>query len=127
MKKKIRVTFNSPVILWFVIICFVVLILGLISGGKITQLLFMTYHSTLRSPLTYIRFFTYVLGHDGWGHFIGNMAYILLLGPMLEEKYRGKILLFVMGITAPCTACSRPSPPAPVPAGRRSTPAAPGM
>jgi membrane associated rhomboid family serine protease len=41
-----------------------------------------------------------VLGHNGWAHFIGNMSYILLLGPMLEEKYGGAKILEVIGITA---------------------------
>jgi GlpG protein len=60
----------------------------------------MTYRSSLTNPLTYVRFFTHVLGHNGWAHFIGNMSYILLLGPMLEEKYGGAKILEVIGITA---------------------------
>ena len=31
--------------------------------------------------------FTYVPGRGDWAHFMGNAAYLLLLGPMLEEKY----------------------------------------
>ena len=63
----------------------------------------MTYHSSLTNPLTYVRFFTHVLGHSGWEHYIGNAAYILLLGPMLEEKYGSKRLLQVIAITAVVT------------------------
>lgn len=33
-------------------------------------MIFMTYHSSLMSPLTYLRLFTHVFGHDGWQHFI---------------------------------------------------------
>ncbi|MBR6485735.1 MAG: rhomboid family intramembrane serine protease, partial [Lachnospiraceae bacterium] len=83
MKKRPIITFNSPVVLGFVIACFAVTLIGGMSGGRITKLLFMTYHSSLKNPLTYIRFFTYVLGHSGWAHFIGNASYLLLLGPML--------------------------------------------
>lgn len=36
-------------------------------------------------------------------HFIGNASYLLLLGPMLEEKYGSKELVEVIGITAVIT------------------------
>ncbi|MCR4763123.1 MAG: rhomboid family intramembrane serine protease [Lachnospiraceae bacterium] len=98
--KKFRITFNSPVTLGFVFISFASMLLGVITGGAATEFLFMTWHSPLTSPLTYLRLFTHVLGHNGWEHYIGNMAYILLLGPMLEEKYGSKKLLGVMLITA---------------------------
>ncbi|MCR5178825.1 MAG: rhomboid family intramembrane serine protease [Lachnospiraceae bacterium] len=101
--KKIRITFNSPVTLGFVFISFAVMVLGFITRGASTSLLFMTWHSSLISPLTYLRLFTHVLGHSGWDHYIGNMAYILLLGPMLEEKYGSKKLISVMLITAVVT------------------------
>ena len=52
MKKKIKITFNSPVILVFVMLCFIATLLGVISNGKITQEIFMTYHSKLTNPLT---------------------------------------------------------------------------
>lgn len=100
MKHKYKITYNSPVILSFVAICFLVMILNYITGGASNELLFMTYHSSLFSPMTYLRFFTHVLGHSGWNHFIGNMSYILLLGPMLEEKYGSVRVLQIIAITA---------------------------
>ena len=100
MKNKIRITFNSPVILCFVTICFLVTLLNYLTGGKSNQAVFMTYHSSLFSPLTYVRFLTHVFGHEGWQHFIGNMAYILLLGPMLEEKHGALKMIEVIVITA---------------------------
>lgn len=98
--KKIKISFNSPVILTFALACFVVLILNFLTNGRSNEILFMEYHSSLKSPLTYVRFFTHVLGHSGWEHFIGNMAYILLLGPILEEKYGSKKILYVIVVTA---------------------------
>ena len=85
-------------VLGFVFLSLSVLILNFVTGGWTNQLLFMTYHSSLKSLLTYIRFLTHVLGHSGWSHYIGNMSYILLLGPMLEEKYGSQKLLEVIGI-----------------------------
>lgn len=98
--KKIKISFNAPVTLVLVIICFVVTIIGIITNGKSTQLLFMTYHSSLRNPLTYLRFFTHIFGHDGWRHFIGNTTYLLLLGPLLEEKHGSERLAIAILITA---------------------------
>jgi len=98
--KKFKITFNSPVVLGFVAICFVATLLGMMSGGKITQVLFMTYHSSLASPLTYLRFFTHVFGHDGFAHFIGNASYLLLLGPILEEKHGPVKIVELIAITA---------------------------
>ena len=47
--------------------------------------------------------FTHVLGHADWGHYIGNMAYLLLLGPILEEKYGSLRVFQVIAITAVVT------------------------
>lgn len=102
MKK--RITFNSPVILAFVFISFGAMAANYLTMGASNKLLFMTYHSSLASPLTYVRFFTHVLGHAGWSHYIGNMMYILLLGPMLEEKYGSAKILEVILTTALVTA-----------------------
>ena len=99
-RKKLKIVFNAPVILGFVFACFIVQIFNTISSGRTGEILFMTYHSSLKNPLTYIRFFTHVLGHNGWEHLISNMVYVLLLGPLLEEKYGSELLLWVIAITA---------------------------
>ena len=99
-KLKLKITFNAPVVLTFGIVSLVALILSLITKGFTNKLLFMTYRHTLLSPLTYIRLFTHVIGHADWAHFIGNMSYILLLGPMLEEKYGSGRIGAIMAITA---------------------------
>ena len=99
-RKKLKIVFNAPVILGFVFACFIVQLFNTISNGRTGEILFMTYHSSLKNPLTYIRFFTHVLGHSGWEHLISNMVYVLLLGPLLEEKYGSELLLWVIGITA---------------------------
>lgn len=103
MKKKWRISFNSPAILGFVAICFLATLLNYVTEGVSNQVVFMTYHSSLKSPMTYVRFFTHVFGHADWDHFIGNMMYILLLGPMLEEKYGSKRIVQIIAITAVVT------------------------
>lgn len=102
--KRLKLKFNAPVVLSFSFLCLIVTILGIVSNGVLTNALFMTYHSSLLNPLTYLRFFTHVLGHNGWSHFLGNASYLLLLGPILEEKYGHKAILEVIIITAVVTA-----------------------
>lgn len=101
--KKLKIVFNSPIVLLFVGLCFGATLLNVLSIGTLNRMLFMTYRSSLKNPLTYVRLFTHVLGHEGWSHFIGNVSYLLLLGPMLEEKYGSKRVLFVILITALAT------------------------
>lgn len=97
MKQKLKITFNAPVILTFVMICFIATLLGVLTGGRITRsFLSKTYHSSLKNSMTYLRFFTHVFGPDGWSHFIGNASYLLLLGPMLEEKHGSGELMEIL-------------------------------
>ena len=102
-KKRIRITFNSPVILSFVGVCLLALILDKITGGVSTLKLFSVYRSSFLNPLTYVRLIGHIFGHAGWSHFINNIMMILILGPMLEEKYGSKDILLVILITAVVT------------------------
>ena len=102
--KKFKISYNAPITLTFVIVCFIATILGVITRAAVTRVLFMTYRDSFANPMTYLRLFTHVFGHSGWSHFIGNASYLLLLGPMLEEKYGAKGILMVMGITSVVTA-----------------------
>lgn len=102
-KKHVKVTFNAPVILSFALICLISLILATITNGKSTEKLFLLYWGKLTDPFTYLRMFTHVMGHSGWAHFIGNMSYILLLGPMLEERYGSKKIIWIIAMTAVAT------------------------
>jgi GlpG protein len=54
------------------------------------------YRAPLADPLTWLRMVCHVFGHADWNHLLGNMMYVLLLGPMLEEKYGGRDLALVM-------------------------------
>lgn len=95
-EQKFKVSFNSPVILGFAAISFIALILGLVTGGWTNTMLFSVYRSSMLNPLTYIRFVGHIFGHAGWEHFMGNMMLILVVGPLLEEKYGSSNLLFVI-------------------------------
>lgn len=98
--KRLKVTFNAPAVLVFAIICLIALILSFITGGRSTRALFLTFRAPWSNPLTFVRMFTHVFGHSGWDHFFGNMSFILLLGPILEEKYGTKRIIVIMALTA---------------------------
>lgn len=99
-KHRIRITFNSPVIISFTMICLVALFLSWITKGATNNMFFSVYRSHLSSPLTYIRFIGHIFGHANWEHFIGNIMLILVVGPLLEEKYGSLSIATVMLATA---------------------------
>lgn len=94
-----KITFNSPVILSFVLASGIVLAAGFLTGGVITQKFFCVYKGSFTDPLFYLRLFTHVLGHASWSHYSNNMILILLVGPMLEEKYgSGKLAAIIAAV-----------------------------
>ena len=95
-----KIKFNSPIILSFVFISFFSFVLGLLTKGVTTRLFFSVYPSSMYNPFTYIRVFTHVLGHVDWSHYINNMLIILVLGPLLEEKYGSRKIIMIILATA---------------------------
>ena len=82
-----KITFNSPVVLSFVFICVAVQIASTLTGGMVTRTFFTSRVGMPFDPLVIFCSVSHIFGHAGWDHLIGNMSYILLLGPLLEEKY----------------------------------------
>lgn len=92
--------YNAVVTLTMFFISLVVLLLDKITKGKSTRKVFSTERASLLNPLTYIRFFTHILGHEDWQHLSNNYLKILLLGPLIEEKYGSINFLIMILITA---------------------------
>ncbi len=91
-----RIRYNSPVILTFSIIALSVHMVDTYLYTGFTRSFFSVGNTmNLFNPIDYFRLFSHVLGHGSWGHFLGNITYILLLGPILEEKY-GSVIMFEM-------------------------------
>ncbi|WP_123054157.1 rhomboid family intramembrane serine protease [Clostridium sp. JN-1] len=97
---KNRIHYNSPVILTFSFLAFGVLLLGMLTQGISTKLFFTSFRTSFYDPLQYLRLFTYILGHANWAHFSSNFIIILLVGPMVEEKYGSKELFKMIIFTA---------------------------
>ena len=101
---KRRITYNSPVILTFVLASFAVYGLNWITRGLANRLFFSIYSTgSYFDPLMIVRLFGYVLGHASLEHLFSNMTIILLVGPMLEEKYGSRNLLVLMLMTSGIT------------------------
>jgi len=98
-----KITFNSPLILTFSFICVIVLIL--------TYYLGMFENSFMTSArwgsggiLSYFTLFSHVVGHANLEHLIGNLSFILLIGPIVEKHYGSKLLLIMILTTALATS-----------------------
>ncbi|MFW6234785.1 MAG: rhomboid family intramembrane serine protease, partial [Spirochaetota bacterium] len=96
-----RIRYNAPVTLTFSLIAVLVLIIDGFTGAGLTRSLFSVPPTLNWDRFTdYLRLFTHTLGHADWNHLISNLAFILLLGPILEEKYGSSSLAIMVLITA---------------------------
>ena len=95
-KKRFRIYFNAPITMGFVGICCVALLLQYMTAYASTFYVFSTYGTSLLDPLTYIRLIGHIFGHADINHLVSNMMYILLLGPMLEEKYHDRLIVVIL-------------------------------
>lgn len=94
------INYNAFVTLTMFFISLVIVGINYITNGKANKYLFSTKRASLLNPLTYIRFITHILGHSDFKHFSNNYMKILILGPMIEEKYGSKLFLLMILITA---------------------------
>jgi GlpG protein len=97
-----KITFNSPLILSFSLLCVVVLVMT--NYFNMMQGWFILQPSWGRGFKFYFSIFGQTLGHANMEHLIGNLSFILLLGPVVEKKYGSKLLLLMMLVTALTTA-----------------------
>ena len=98
-----KIKYNAPVVLTFTLVSAVLLIVSQTLLRGLVPAWFMVEGRGAFNAGSFRSWFTllsHVLGHAGWTHFFSNCAFILLLGPMLEEHYRSLPLLAMMGLTA---------------------------
>ena len=93
--------YNSPAILTYFFICLIILMIDKLCKGKFSATFFTTYkNDSLLNPLTYFKLISHSLGHTDWDHLYSNFIKILLIGPLIEEKYGSINLLIAMIITS---------------------------
>jgi len=98
-----KLKYNAPVTLTFALTATLVLLTDQYIIPGLIEALFTAEGSltfSYNNIPAYIRMFTHVLGHSGWDHLLSNLTLILLLGPVLEEKYGSKSVAWMMVITA---------------------------
>ena len=96
-----RVRYNAPVTLTFALVSTLILAADQLLGTDLVPSLFTMpprSHFSFSSFPDWLRLFTHIAGHADWSHLLGNFAFILLLGPILEEKY-GSIPVLLMLLT----------------------------
>ena len=84
---------NAPFTLILVLLSFLIHLINRYTDGAAVRVVFSVYHSSLRDPLTYVRFVFHVLGNADWKTLYVSMIPILVLGPNLEERY-GTVQIF---------------------------------
>lgn len=93
--------YSAPVILTYFFICLIILLIDKLCKGKFSATFFTTYkNDSLLNPLTYFKLISHSLGHTDWDHLYSNFIKILLIGPLIEEKYGSINLLIAMIITS---------------------------
>lgn len=94
-----RITYNAPVILTFALVSSAILLANQFMGGMLMNY-FSVGTSIANTPAGVLGLFTHVLGHGSVEHLLGNMTFILLLGPIIEEKYGSLMTLLMIVFTA---------------------------
>lgn len=96
-----KIHYNAPVVLTFSIISVVIFLLSALISERITTTFFLVRPTfSFTNLLDYFRIVSHVLGHASFQHLLGNLTLILLLGPILEEKYGSATILTIMLVTA---------------------------
>jgi GlpG protein len=98
-----KITFNSPLILTFSFICVVVYIIT-IPLGYFPQNFVLQPNWGNGDFSSYFRLISHIIGHANMEHLIGNLSFILLIGPIVEKQYGSKILLAMILTTALVTS-----------------------
>lgn len=99
------IRYNAPVTLTLTLAALIVLGIDAATGHAITPRFFASPPDfSPGSLLWYPRLVTHVLGHANWAHLAGNGTFLLLLGPIVEERYGSDRLLVMILITAAVTA-----------------------
>ena len=99
-KRKFKLTYNCPVVLTYAAVCLVFVLVDMLTQGWFNANIMVCYgHPSWLNPMTYVRCVTYFFGHSGWSHYASNMLLMLLVGPVVEEKYGSGNLAFMILIT----------------------------
>jgi len=98
-----KLKYNAPAALTLALVATIVLLIDQYIMPGIIEALFTAEGSTtfkFDDIRAYVRMFTHLFGHASWEHLLSNLTLILLLGPILEEKFGTKAVAWMIVITA---------------------------
>lgn len=97
-----QLRYNAPVTFSFALICVLVMLLDqyVFPGFVGAYLTAPGAEFNGGQPAHYFAILLYVFGHESWTHLWNNFLFLLLLGPILEEKYTPKPLMMMLFSTA---------------------------
>lgn len=99
-----KLRYNAPVTLTMMLVSAIILVLNqTMLPGLVERFFVAPPGLVVLSPAGIVRCLLFVLGHAGWSHLVGNAMLILLIGPMVEERYGSSLLLLMIGVTALAT------------------------
>jgi len=93
-----RISYNAPVILTFTFVAAGIRLLCDWMPGLLN--LFIAPPVFDVPWIYYPAFIIHILGHSNWEHYFGNFSLMLLIGPILEEKYGSKQMFYMIVLTA---------------------------
>jgi rhomboid protease GluP len=96
---RLRISYNAPVVLTFALLAVGVFILGAGVSSDFVGKWFVA-KPWIRESSDYVALVSHILGHKDWNHLLSNFMLILLLGPLLEERFGSGKLLGMIVVTA---------------------------
>lgn len=95
-----KISYNAPVILSFSLMATLVMALSLLFPVDFSGWFVAPPYFHFNNLSFYTGVFLHPLAHADWNHLLGNFSIILLIGPILEEKYGSRDILFMILVTA---------------------------
>jgi membrane associated rhomboid family serine protease len=99
---RLRISYNAPVVLTFALLAVGVFILGAGVSSDFVGTWFVA-KPWVRETSDSVALVSHILGHKDWNHLLSNFMLILLLGPLLEERFGSGKLLGMIVVTALAT------------------------
>ena len=94
-----KINFNAPLTLVFALLTTLALGINTLSNGWFNSM-FALYFTSWLDPMMYLRLITYPFCHANFSHLLNNMMLFLVLGPILEAKYKPKRMIVAMLFTS---------------------------
>ena len=97
-----KINLSSPLTLWLCFLSFIGLLL--VQSAIFSDFFILRGDFFQNRSSWFLSCAGYIFGHANFSHFFGNVSILLLIGPMVEDRYGSKKVLLFSLITATVTA-----------------------